>query len=69
MARKINVTDKIERQIRTVRDLGVVNMFDVHRVSELCDVLGFEELQDFIAKDAHGYCHFILTGNRKFGTI
>lgn len=61
--------DKIVKQILAIRNTGVTNMFDVQRVSELCDVLGFDELQDFIAKDAHGYCHFILTGKRDFGTI
>lgn len=61
--------NKIINQINAIRETGVTNMFDVQRVSELCDVLGFDELQDFIAKDAHSYCHFILTGNWKFGKI
>lgn len=63
------MTDKIIRQILAIRDTGATNMFDVKRVSELCDVLGFDELQDFIAKDANAYCQFILTGKRESVTI
>lgn len=61
--------NKIKAQIMAIRDTGATNMFDVQRVSEICDVLGFDELQDFIAKNAHGYCHFILTGSWEFGKI
>lgn len=61
--------DKIIKQIIAIRDTGATNMFDVRRVSELCDVLGFDELQDFIAKDSNGYCKFILTGDRASVTI
>ena len=63
------MTDKIIRQILAIRDTGATNMFDAKRVSELCDVLGFDELQDFIAKDANAYCQFILTGKRESVTI
>lgn len=63
------MTDKIIRQILAIRDTGATNMFDVQRVSEICDVLGFEELQDFIAKDSAAYCQFILTGKRESVTI
>lgn len=63
------MTDKIIRQILAIRDTGATNMFDVNRVSEICDVLGFDELQDFIAKDANAYCQFILTGKRESVTI
>lgn len=63
------MTDKIIRQILVIRDTGATNMFDVQRVSEICDVLGFEELQDFIAKKANDYCRFILTGDRSLVTI
>lgn len=56
-------------QIMAIRDTGATNMLDVHRVSELCDVLGFDELQNFIAKNSRGYAEFILTGKRESVTI
>lgn len=56
------MTDKIKNQILAVRATGAVNMFDLHRVSELCDVLGFDELQDYIIKNKTDYFNFILTG-------
>lgn len=58
------MTDKIVKQILAIRDTGATNMFDVRRVSELCDVLDFIELQDYLAKHAREYCEFILTGKR-----
>lgn len=63
------MTDEIFNQIMAVRDTGAVNMFDVRGVSELCDTLDFPELQDYLAKSANEYSHFILTGERPTATI
>lgn len=63
------MTDKIVDQIIDIRDSGLTNMFDVRRVREIADSLGFHELVDFISKDKNAYAHFILTGERQPGKI
>lgn len=65
----MKLQDKIIKQIIAIRDTGATNMFDSHRVSEICDVLGFDELQEFIAKNNIGYTKFILTGDPANVTI
>ena len=54
--------DKIKDQILTIRESGVTNMFDIHRVQFEAQIRGFYELVLFLEEHRREYSQFILTG-------
>jgi hypothetical protein len=54
--------DKIKKQILTIRDSGVTNMFDLKRVQYEANKLEFYELVIFIEESKDKYVNFIMTG-------
>lgn len=54
--------DKIKKQILTIRDSGVTNMFDLKRVQYEANKLEFYELVIFIDENKDKYMNFIMTG-------
>lgn len=52
----------IREQILTVRDTGLVNMFDVRGVREIAEALNLMELVEYLDSGAEGYASFILYG-------
>ena len=52
----------IREQILTVRDTGLVNMFDVRGVREIAKALDLNELVEYLDSGADGYVSFILYG-------
>ncbi|WP_288313883.1 DUF5049 domain-containing protein [uncultured Selenomonas sp.] len=56
--------NEIRNQILAVRDTGATNMFDARRVKEIAEMLGFDELADFLndRRNHKVYANFILTG-------
>ena len=54
--------DKIKKQILTIRDSGVTNMFDLKRVQYEANKLEFYELVIFIEESKDKYVNFIITG-------
>ena len=53
---------EIREQILTVRDTGLVNMFDVRGVREIAEALDLTELVEYLDSGAEGYAGFILYG-------
>ena len=56
------MTDEIKNQILAIRQTGVTNMFDIVRVKELAEIMGFTELAEFLPENKAEYVNFILTG-------
>lgn len=56
------ISEKIIEQIITVRDTGLTNMFDVRRVQQIANDLGFYDLVIFIEDEKSKYVNFILSG-------
>lgn len=54
--------DKIKKQILSIRDSGVTNMFDLKRVQYEANKLEFYELVIFIEENKDKYVNFIMTG-------
>lgn len=52
----------ILEQILYIRDLGIVNMFDVNTVKMYAGEFGFIELEQYIEEDRQKYFNFILHG-------
>ena len=55
-------TDTVRRQILAVRETGETNMFDVPRVQQIANRLGYYELVLFLIDHRKEYAHFIMTG-------
>ena len=55
-------TDTVRRQILAVRETGETNMFDVPRVQQIANRLGYYELVLFLIDHRKKYAHFIMTG-------
>ena len=53
---------EIREQILTVRETGLVNMFDVKGVREIAEALDLTELVEYLDSGADGYASFILYG-------
>jgi hypothetical protein len=49
-------------QILAIRESGVTNMFDLHRVQKEAYSKGFHELVIYLNDHKPEYCRFILTG-------
>jgi len=56
------MTDKVRKQILSIRDTGLTNMFDVTTVQCIANDMGFHELVVYLEENRKGYVHFILTG-------
>lgn len=56
------MTEKIRKQILSVRDTGRTNMFDTNMVQMIAYEMGFNELVDFIETNRSDYVRFIMTG-------
>jgi AraC-like DNA-binding protein len=54
--------DRIIRQILAIRETGETNMFDIHRVQQIAEASGYDELLLFTRDCKSQYSHFILTG-------
>ena len=54
--------DKVRKQILTIRDTGLTNMFDVVAVQRIANDMGFYELVLYLEENRKEYAHFILTG-------
>lgn len=55
----------IKRQILAIRATGLTNMFDMARVGELAEEMGFQELAGFLKTNKKEYSNFIFTGEFK----
>ena len=58
-------TDTVRRQILAVRETGETNMFDVPKVQQIANRLGYYELVLFLIDHRKEYAHFIMTGEIK----
>jgi len=56
------MTDKVYKQILSIRDTGLTNMFDVATVQRIAYEMGFYELAVYLDENRKEYAHFILTG-------
>ena len=63
---KAPVIDKtLKEQILQVRDMGLVNMFDIKGVRQIAEALEFTELVRYLDEDRKGYAEFILYGGKQ----
>ena len=56
------MTEKIKKQILSIRATGLTNMFDTNMVQRIANELQYYELVIFIEENRKAYVHFILTG-------
>ena len=56
------MTDKVYKQILSIRDTGLTNMFDVATVQRIAYEMGFYELAVYLDENRKEFAHFILTG-------
>ena len=56
------MTDQVYKQILSIRDTGLTNMFDVATVQRIAYEMGFYELAVYLDENRKEYAHFILTG-------
>jgi hypothetical protein len=56
------MTDEVRKQILSIRDTGLTNMFDVATVQRIAYEMGFYELAVYLDETRKEYAHFILTG-------
>ena len=56
-------TETVRDQILAVRDTGETNMFDVPKVQEIANRLGYYDLVIFLMDHQKEYANFIMTGN------
>ena len=54
--------DVLRDQILTVRDTGLVNMFDIKGVRKVAEEFKFNELLTYLDEDTADYVEFILHG-------
>ena len=64
-ARTLIMNEKVKEQILSIRDTGLTNMFDVHKVSQLAKNMGYYDLVLFLQYNRAEYVHFILTGEER----
>ena len=57
------MTDEIKRQILTIRETGLTNMFDTRTVKEIGAKFGFKEMIQYINDNPDKYCNFIMWGD------
>jgi hypothetical protein len=56
------MTDKVRKQILSIRETGITNMFDVVAVQRIANDMGFYELVVYLEENRKEYPRFILTG-------
>lgn len=56
------MSETVKKQILSIRDTGLTNMFDVNMVQRLANDRGFCELVVYLEEHRREYAHFILTG-------
>jgi len=56
------MSETVKKQILTIRDTGLTNMFDVRTVQRIANDRGFYELVVYLEEHRREYAHFILTG-------
>ena len=54
--------ETVKKQILTVRDTGLTNMFDINTVQRIAYEMDFYELVTFLDEEKAKYVRFILTG-------
>lgn len=59
------MTETVKKQILSVRDTGLTNMFDTAFVQRIAFDMNFFELVNFIEENKSAYVRFILTGEAK----
>lgn len=57
-----SMNEIIRKQILTIRKSGITNMFDVSKVAEISDDLGFVGLTEYLENNRRQYVQFILSG-------
>lgn len=55
------MTDEVRKQILSIRDTGLTNMFDVATVQRIAYDMDFYELVVCLEENRKEYAHFILT--------
>lgn len=60
--KRIEMDEKIKKQIIIIRDSGVTNMFDIPRVQKEAFSHSFYELVMYIENQKADYIHFIMYG-------
>lgn len=53
---------KVRKQILSIRDTGLTNMFDIQMVQRIAFDSGYYELVLFLEDHRKEYVHFIMTG-------
>ena len=56
------MSETVKKQILTIRDTGLTNMFDVRTVQRIANDRSFYELVVYLEEHRREYAHFILTG-------
>lgn len=56
------MSETVKKQILTIRDTGLTNMFDVRTVQHIANDRSFYELVVYLEEHRYEYAHFILTG-------
>jgi hypothetical protein len=56
------MSETVKKQILTIRDTGLTNMFDTSAVQRFANDRGFYDLFVYIEEHRKEYIHFILTG-------
>lgn len=56
------MSETVKKQILTIRDTGLTNMFDTNAVQRIANDMGFYELVVFIEEHRKEYAQFIITG-------
>ena len=52
----------VKKQIMTIRKSGLTSMFDVPKLKEIADDLGFVALLRYLSNHKRQYVQYILTG-------
>lgn len=56
------MSETVKKQILTIRDAELTNMFDTYAVQHIASDMGFFELVIFLEEHRREYAQFILTG-------
>lgn len=56
------MTNEVRRQILSIRETGLTNMFDTRTVQRIAHEMDFFELVVFLEEHKDQYVRFILTG-------
>ena len=58
------MNEEIRNQILAIRETGATNMFDTRTAKDIAEMLGFDELADYLSnrENRRAYANFILTG-------